>query len=251
MSISKTLLYSLCDDAANSDDSNDFKANTVRVPHSRQSCTNFLLNSDGTYLIDCLDTRTLEAVAKTWYRTCCFSVQSWSTLHQFLSVDIWNVGLNPREHVRAICMNVVPQQSSDPWRPRHTARDETSALMNEHYKGLLGVRKATRFCLEIVLYDHLDNPSDDYSQELERIFAMLRELEQSGLDILALPRLSESIALQKALPLFYGPVPSVEDWLSRARLVHRTMRGPAEETVGIEMTEKDWKWHNLIAHSFW
>jgi hypothetical protein len=81
---------------------------------------------------------------------------------------------------------------------------------------------------------------------------MLRALQKSGLDILIFRGSRDAISCKKPLPLFYGPVSSVEDWLTRARIVERTMRRAHRKRVKVKTTEKDWKWYNVITcPTFW
>jgi hypothetical protein len=192
-----------------------------------------------------MDSETLNELAQMWYRRRLFYFYGSVTIEPFLRADFWGSGINPKDHIRTIgtYILVLDMAYRALWVfPREAIKKSLFSL--------LALMPGTSFCLEIhIHFAHIFYPSDILMERLEYIFDVLKTLENHGLNVLVFPRLgSDTVQVSKAIKLLRGPVPSVEEWLHKARTISGTLRGNPKDVTGVDMSKDERMWFDLLTN---
>jgi hypothetical protein len=216
------------------------------------------------------DEETLREIAKTWYRMKILDLdQDWKVLPPVLVDDTWGLGLLPKDHIRAIkleldhFMRPVPGRQGcilrGPSLQRCYRFRELENTLAAFMKPLYGLREGGMVLITIEIPEHwLENPDDYFTtlcmDSLKELFSLLGILQEDrstftkeplrGLRVLVFPT-GEHARNKWALRALNGRVPTFENWWKVGKTV---MGSPKSLDKGedIVLSKTDHEWYRML-----
>jgi hypothetical protein len=199
------------------------------------------------YTPDTIDSETHRELAEAWFSNGGLYWVRWRLLGPFLANDVWHAGLDPKEHVRALTTAVYASEfvaRSDG--NRKGSKQDTIELLIDTLHGSRDMEKGSFFCLRVQFYNYISGVCTrgaDFLAGLEAVFAVLGLLQKDGVNVLVYP---EGLRASQALQSFCGPVPSVQEWLSRAYEYQGMNLLTWQDLEGLPTARQDRVWYELM-----
>ncbi|KAH7069557.1 hypothetical protein BKA63DRAFT_569168 [Paraphoma chrysanthemicola] len=176
---------------------------------------------------------TLRELAETWYSRRNYPFESPKAFKRFSRTDLSGTGLDPKNYTKAIAMVLFLDMDS-------TFIDFNIAL-EEHLKSLLALKPGAKFGLRLV-------PGRNHQGKLYKLprlllsylFNILKKLEKAGFENLVIPwNLHHFNDAKTAVKHLRGPLPDIDEWIKKTRIVQRIIYGRDKDRTGSQMSSED------------
>ncbi|KAF1912057.1 hypothetical protein BDU57DRAFT_523402 [Ampelomyces quisqualis] len=214
----------------------------ANLPPPRPLCANYNLFALN-YLKNALHgTNMLPELAEAWYSNKTFELSEWWVCGFFLSIDLWEAGIKPKDHIRKLMLVLdLEMHSMGSKGMRNTIRD------------MVGMKSNAMVLLCLQYHDRFSKTTYVPTSHLDAVLATIRDTESTGVSILTYPLtsvhawiFSDKEVAAIAIPLLHGSTASAKVWLERAEQIQKFVQHCGKSDIPDDLSAEDRKWAEIF-----